>query len=182
MQGEGSDDMLMAAIAGGDQRSLRTLMERHMKSAIQLAERVLLSPGEADDVAQEAFFRVWKHAAAFDPGRARFTTWLYRIVLNLAIDRRRRTPAVPVESIEEPASPDADALQRVIERQEDEAMQAALGRLPEKQRAAIALFHFQGLSGREAAQAMNMSEKAFESLLIRARRALKQTLLGGQAA
>ena len=97
MQAEGSDDMLMAAIAAGDQRSLRTLMERHMKSAIQLAERVLLSPGEADDVAQEAFFRVWKHAAAFDPGRARFTTWLYRIVLNLAIDRRRRPPTVPVE-------------------------------------------------------------------------------------
>jgi len=87
---EESDEMLMAAMASGDQRSLRILMDRHMIAAIRLSERILLSRSEADDIAQEAFFRVWRNAARFDPGRARFKTWLYRIVVNLAIDRKRR--------------------------------------------------------------------------------------------
>ena len=173
---EESDEMLMAAIASGDQRSLRLLMDRHMTAVIRLSERILLAQSEADDIAQEAFFRVWRNAARFDPGRARFKTWFYRIVVNLAIDRKRRPVPAPIEAAADQASGAPDALAAVIEAERRRNIETALASLPEKQRAAIALFHFEGLSAREAAAAMSMSGKAFESLLTRARRALKQQI------
>lgn len=173
---EESDEMLMAAIASGDQRSLRLLMDRHMTAVIRLSERILLAQSEADDIAQEAFFRVWRNAARFDPGRARFKTWFYRIVVNLAIDRKRRPVPAPIEAAADQASGAPDALAAVIEAERRRNIETALALLPEKQRAAIALFHFEGLSAREAAAAMSMSGKAFESLLTRARRALKQQI------
>ena len=181
MQEEVSDEMLMAAIASGDQRSFRTLMGRHMKGTIRLSERILLSPSEADDVAQEAFFRVWQHAPRFDPARARFKTWLYRIVLNLAIDRKRTRVSEPIETVHNHSSEDGSALDQVIDAEERRQVQAAMAQLPDRQRAAIALFHLEGLSGREAALAMQLSEKGFESLLIRARKALKEIIGGAPA-
>lgn len=179
---EGSDEMLMAAVAAGDQRSLRLLMDRHMKPVIRLAERVLLSTADADDVAQEAFLRVWKHAPRFEPERARFRTWLYRIVMNLALDRKPSRRAEPIEAAEYCASGEMDALDRLIDGERRQALEAAMIRLTDKQRAAIALFHLEGFSQREAAEALGLSEKAFESLVIRARRALKEIFDSGKRA
>jgi RNA polymerase sigma-70 factor (ECF subfamily) len=104
----------------------------------------------------------------------RFTTWLYRIVLNLAIDRRRRPAHRPIEDAGEVASSDPEPVALLIADEEARTVSAAMSALPERQRAAIALFHMEGLSGREAAAVMGISEKAFESLLTRARAALKQ--------
>lgn len=168
--------MLMAATASGDQRSLRVLMDRHMTAVIRLSERILLTQTEADDIAQEAFFRVWRNAARFDPSRAKFKTWLYRIVVNLAIDRKRRFVPAPIEAAADQPCSAPDALAAVIEAERRRDVEAALAQLPEKQRAAIALFHFQGLSAKEAAAVMSISGKAFESLLTRARMALRQQL------
>src|SRR5688572_18645979 len=112
---EGSDEMLMVAIAAGDQRSLRLLMDRHMKSVIRLSERVLLSTADADDVAQEAFLRVWKHAGRFEPARAKFQTWLYRIAMNLALDRKRSRKPEPLEAAGHCASAEVSALDRLID-------------------------------------------------------------------
>lgn len=179
MQEEVSDEMLMAAIGNGDQRAFKTLMDRHMKSAIQLSERILMAQAEAEGVAQEAFVRVWRHASSFDPARARFTTWIYRIIVNLAIDRKRRPRTYPIELVAERASGEPHALDCVIARQEAQSMQAALAGLQDRQRAAIALYHMQGLSCREAAEVLHMKDKAFESLLIRARKALKLAYLAG---
>lgn len=178
---ESSDEMLMAAIAGGDRGAFRVLMQRHMPSAIKLAERMLRVPAEADDVAQDAFLRVWNHASSFDGRRARFTTWLYRIVMNLAIDRQRRRPSAPIEEAAEHPSADVGPLEQVIAAEQERAVERGLASLPDKQRAAIVLFHYQGLSGREAAATMEISEKAFESLLIRARKALKAHIMNADA-
>ena len=90
MAGSETDETLMALVAARDQRALRALMDRHMARTIGLAERVVGGNAEADDIGQEAFLRVWSHAQSFDPRTGRFTTWLYRIVLNLAIDRKRK--------------------------------------------------------------------------------------------
>jgi RNA polymerase sigma-70 factor, ECF subfamily len=182
MPQEESDEMLMAAMASGDQRSLRILMDRHMTSVIRLSERILMSRSEADDIAQEAFFRVWRNAARFDPNRASFKTWLYRIVVNLAIDRKRRPVPAPIEAAADQPCGAPDALATVIEAERQRDMKAALAALPENQRMAIALFHFEGLSARDGAAAMSLSAKAFESLLIRARRALKQQIADEQTA
>lgn len=173
MAGSETDEALMALVAARDQRAFRMLAERHMGRAIRLAERVA-GNAEADDIGQEAFLRVWTRSQAFDPAVGGFTTWLYRIVLNLAIDRRRRPAHRPIEDAGEVASLEPEPVTRIIADEQARAISTAMAALPERQRAAIALFHMEGLSGRDAAAVMSISEKAFESLLTRARAALKQ--------
>ena len=175
-----TDEALVAQSASGNHRAFRLLMVRHMGRTIRLAESILGGSSDADDVAQEAFVRIWKGASSFDPAVARFTTWLYRIVVNLAIDRSRRARGDPIEAAADIAADEPGALAGLIAKEEQDAVTACISQLPERQRAAIALFHFEGLSGREAAAVMEVSEKAFESLLIRARATLKQRLLETQ--
>jgi RNA polymerase sigma-70 factor (ECF subfamily) len=176
MTGAETDEALMARVASRDQRAFRILMDRHMHRAIALAERVVGGNAEADDIGQEAFLRAWGNAPGFDPRMASFRTWLYRIVLNLSLDRRRRRShgPYPIEDAEEIASEAPGPLAEIVAEEEAIIVERALAGLPDRQRAAVALFHMEGLSGREAAGVMNLSEKAFESLLIRARRALRQ--------
>lgn len=176
MVGDDSDEELMARVAAGDHAAFRRLMARHMGRAMRVAETVVRSPAEADDIAQEAFIRVWRNASQFDAGVARFTTWMHRIVVNLSIDRTRRATG-HVEVPEELADGHDSALDTIVAAEQRAAMDCGLAALPERQRAAIALFHFEGLSGRDSALAMNLSESAFESLLTRARSALKQRVL-----
>lgn len=169
-----SDEALMAAVAARRQQAFRLLMTRHMPRAIRVAQRIVRNPAEADDIGQEAFLRVWNKAESFDPTIARFTTWLYRIVLNLAFDRTRRPAHAPIEEAAEIASGEPAPIDGLIADQQRRVLEAALAQLPERQRGAIALFHMEGLSGDEAARAMGLSAKAFESLLARARLALKK--------
>lgn len=168
-----TDETLVAQAAAGDQRAFRILVERHMGRAIRVAQRVVGVAADADDIAQEAFLRVWTKATTFDPTRAKFSTWLYRIVLNLALDQRRRPTAEALDEADEIPSGEPGALALLAAAEEQRAMEAAIAALPPRQRAAIALFHMEGLSGRDAAHAMDLSEKAFESLLTRARAAVK---------
>jgi len=169
-----SDEELMVLVARSDHAAFRGLMARHMRRAIRIAHGILGNAHDADDVAQEAFLRVWRKAGTFDPGRARFTTWMHQIVVHLALDRTRAPHTEPIELAEEIHDGGPDALNTLMEAQERQAMHAALARLSEQHRAAITLFHFEGLTGRDSAQAMNVSESAFESLLTRARAALRQ--------
>jgi RNA polymerase sigma-70 factor (ECF subfamily) len=177
---EPSDEQLLERTAAGDQRAFRPLIARHMGRAIRLAQAIIGNASDADDIAQDAFLRVWRQAGSFDPDIARFTTWLHRIVVNLAIDRTRRTRTEPIELAEDVPSDEPGALVVLIAAEERDVVRSALGKIPERQRAAIALFHLEGSSVREAASAMSMSEKAFESLLTRARQALKQSVLAAQ--
>lgn len=178
MDADTDDETLVRRIAAGDQRALRVLMDRHMARAIRLAERVLRDASAADDVAQEAFVRVWRHAGRFDAGKARFSTWLYRIVVNLALDRTRHPGVVPLDAalaVEDDRPGGEEAL---IRRERLALVGAALAALPDRQRAALTLFHLEGLSGREGAAVMEVSEKSFESLLGRGRAALKAWMSG----
>ncbi|RAI38496.1 RNA polymerase subunit sigma [Rhodoplanes roseus] len=168
-----ADEALVGRVAGGDRRAFGRLMERHMGLAIRVAQKVAGSAADADDIAQEAFLRVWTRAGSFDPARARFTTWLYRIVVNLAIDQRRRPAHAEIDAAGEIAASDPEPLGVLVAREERRAVDTAVAALPARQRAAVVLFHMEGLSGREAAAAMEISEKAFESLLIRGRAAVK---------
>ena len=169
-----ADETLVRFVAARDQRALRVLMERHMPRALRVAQRVLNNTADADDIGQEAFMRVWKHAASFDPAAARFTTWFYRIVLNLAFDHARKPAHRPIEEASEIPAVGPAAVDRLIEQEQQAMLAAALSQLTDRQRAAIALFHMENLSGKESAQAMGLTEKAFESLLTRARMTLKQ--------
>jgi len=182
MTEDGTDEALMQRVARGDQAALRRLMDVHMGRSIRLAERVTGSALEADEIAQEAFMRVWRHAGRFDAGRARFSTWLYRIVVNLALDRKRRHQHLPIELAEHVPDPALLAEDALLARERRRLADAALASLPERQRAAIALVYLEGLSGREGAAILEVSEKSFESLLSRGRAACRQFTAAALAA
>lgn len=168
------DTALLAAVADGDHRAFGILMDRHGPRALALAVRMTGSRQDAEDILQEAFLRVWRHAGRWDPsGGARFSTWLYRIVLNLCLDRKRRAPMASLDDSVEPEDPSPDGLELYSGEQARVLVQEALQSLPERQRAALSLCYFGNVSGQDAAESLEVSVSALESLLVRGRRALR---------
>jgi RNA polymerase sigma-70 factor (ECF subfamily) len=171
------DDLLMRKVADGDRAAFEALARRHMRRAIAIAQGVVGNPNDADEIAQEAFMRVWQFGDRWTPGRARFTTWLHKIVLNLSLDRRRKPQWVAIEAAGELRDDDSrSATDVIVGKEHRETVARALEAIPPRQRAAIALFYFEGLSGKAAAEGMGISVAAFEQLLLRARRAVKAEL------
>jgi RNA polymerase sigma factor (sigma-70 family) len=131
---------------------------------------------EAEDVAQEAMLKAWRQAPKWAPGKARFDTWLHRVALNLCYDRLRRRREIPTDT--PPDRPDEGPApdRGLLAAETGVRVDAALKRLPDRQREAIVLCHYQELSNIEAAALMEISVEALESLLSRGRRALRQAL------
>lgn len=175
---EAPDDTLLLATARGDRRAFQVLMARHIKSSLALAQRVLGNPDDADEVVQEAFLRVWRAAPRWrTDGTARVTTWLYRIVMNLCLDRKRKGPAaLPLDDSLEIADSQPDGLEATTAAHTQTLVAEALNDLTPQQRAAIVLYYFEEVSAPEAARIMTVSPSALESLLVRGRRALKRSL------
>ncbi len=170
------DAELMRRVSDGDPAAFRALSDRHLGPVFGLAARMLGDAGEAEDVAQECFLRVWRQSGRWKPD-ATVATWLYRIAYNLCIDRiRARRPTVPIEPLD-PPSTDASADRRVQETDVARRVSQALAELPERQRAAIVLVHYQEQPAREAANVLETSVEGLESLLSRARRALRAALI-----
>lgn len=173
------DIELLARIGNNEADAVNEMVSRKLPRLLALAGRLLGDAEEARDVAQESFMRIWKQAAQWRSGQARFDTWLHRVALNLCYDRiRRRKEHLHDDSddyleLADPA-PLPDAQLEADARSEQ--MAAALAALPDRQREAIVLQYYQELSNIEAAQLMNISVDALESLLSRARRNLRNHL------
>jgi RNA polymerase sigma-70 factor (ECF subfamily) len=173
-----NDDGLLAHIADGDRRAFAQLMDRHIDRAQALARRVLNNRSDAEDVVQDAFLKVWQKAGQWQPGRAQFSTWLYRVVVNRCLDLKRKPTNAALDQVAEQSDDRPDAYADIAARQRQARIAAAVGALPERQRAAIALSYTAGLSNADAAASMEISVKAFESLLVRAKRELRDRLAG----
>lgn len=172
-----ADGNLMRRAAAGDEDAARVLVERHLSRAVGLAFRMLGNPASAEDVAQEAFLRLWKQAGRWRP-EARVGTWLYTVVHNLCLDELRR-PMRRVRALDPELADSRETAQAARQHSEVSALvEAALRALPERQRAALALVHYEQLPASEAAAIMGISIEALESLLARARRALRTRLAG----
>ncbi len=171
---QASDEALLREVGRGDPVACRVLVERHLPALVGFSGRVLGNAAEAEDVAQDAFLRVWERTRQWRPPPRRFRPWLYRIAYNLCIDRLRRSRDLPWPEGLDPPDPRADAGRRLERQALDRWLAGALGSLPERQRAALALCHEQGLSGNDAAAVMGIRVDALESLLARARRTLRQ--------
>lgn len=171
------DNALIQRVAAGDHRAYQSLVERHLRHAVTLAYRVLFDRADAEEVAQEAFLRVWQHAARWRPnGGASFRTWLNRVVVNLCIDRKRRPSMAALDDQPDPVDPQATPYEARLAGETSDRLAAALQRLPERQRAAIVLCYWEGESNIAAAEALGVSVGALESLLVRAKRALRDEL------
>ncbi|MEN5052408.1 MULTISPECIES: RNA polymerase sigma factor [Brevundimonas] len=170
------DEDLVKRVGAGDPAAVQAMVARKLPRMLSLAQRMLGDAAEAEDVAQEAMLRAWKQAPRWTPGQARFDTWLHRVALNLCYDRLRRrreiaTDVIP-DHIDDGPAPDRGLLAAETGAQ----VQAALSRLPPRQREAIVLCHYQELGNIEAAALMEISVEALESLLSRGRRALRAAL------
>ncbi len=173
---------LIRRVASGDAAACAALVDRHLRKVTALATRLLGNAADAAEVAQDVFLRAWTQAANWQEGRGRWSTWLYRVTLNLCQDRlrRRRPQETWVEEVHGDATPGPGEW---LARREREALLArALAELPERQREALVLFHYEGLSQTEAARVMEISVDALESLLARARRQLRARLAGALVA
>ncbi len=178
--GGDTDEDLVLRAGRGEPEAVRALIAAKLPRILALARRMLSDPAEAEDVAQETFLRAWKAAASWRPGRARFDTWLHRVAMNLCYDRLRRRGRLqgdPPDLPDDGPGPDRDLHARDVGRRVD----AALARLPARQREAIVLAHYQDLPAVEAAAIMGVSIEALESLLARGRRSLRLALADLQA-
>lgn len=174
------DTTLIERVGRGEPAATRMLVAAKLPRVLSLATRMLRDTGEAEDVAQEAFVRVWRNAGAWQPGRARFDTWLHTVVLNLCRDRLRRRREVTSDAVPDTADPTPDAEAGLIEAERSSAVASAIAALPERQREAILLVHYQDMFGADAASVLNISVEALESLLARGRRSLRARLAGSQ--
>ncbi len=165
----------MARIAQQDMAAYRQLVHRHLNFCVRFAERMLSNRQDAEDVAQEVCLKIWNEAPRWQP-RAKFTTWLYRVLFNACSDHRRKViplAKVDLELIADTAMPADNA---IMAQQQSRRVQEGLQRLNARQRAALVLTYYEEVANQEAAETLGLGLGAFQQLLFRARATLKQEL------
>lgn len=177
------DQALASAIADGDEQAYQQAVACHGRAIAVYAWRILADEALAEDIAQETFIRLWTRVSEWQPEKASLSTWLHRIAHNLCVDYLRRagpTSAMPADDMphqddtgQEVQNPDNDP---VIQTRLTSQLNQALMSLPERQRSALVLVHYQSLSNRQAAEVIGISVRALESLLVRARQSLRTAL------
>lgn len=183
---DAEDVRLMTLAAGGDMNAFEALVERHQGLVAGTVGHMLGDNSEVEDLAQQVFLRLWKSAKRYTP-RAKFTTFLLTITRNLVFNelrRRKRHASVSLQT-----EPDAEEMQlkdekafapdaSLLDRELQEAVESAIGELPETQRMALVLRRYQDLSYDEIAEVLDQSVPAVKSLLFRARTELRERLKG----
>jgi RNA polymerase sigma-70 factor (ECF subfamily) len=169
------DGPLLAASAAGDQSAFARLLERHYRPVYRVAWRMMNGQAETEDVAQEAFLKLWQNPSQVREPKA-LRGWLMRVASNLALDRLRRKPNEDLDAVENLPDPGQVTGAELEQKSARARVDAAIAHLPERQKLALTLVYFEGLGNMEAAQAMDATVEAVESLLGRAKRSLKQEL------
>ena len=170
-----SDADLLLAASHQDQSAFAQLVERYYGIVHRVVWRTTNGHADAEDIAQEAFLRLWKNPGQVREAKA-LKGWLMRVASNLAMDRFRNKPLAELDAAAEVSDGRPNAEQNLARNWATKRVDAAIAELAERQRLALSLVHFEQLSNIEAADIMEISVDALESLLSRARRALKQHL------
>ncbi len=177
------DAVLMAALARGEERAAAQAMKLYLPAVLAYARRLLPADGEAEDIGQEVFVKLWQHADKWQEEKGRLKAWLMAITRNACLDKLRRKRVLIYGNELDGEGPDVlpdmpgDApgtLSRVIARDEWARMHKRLMALPERQRTALLLFSAHGLSQQEISEILGVKPRGVESLIVRARRALRQ--------
>ena len=169
------DHELMMRIAQKDKDAYRILVNKHLGVCVRFAERMLGSRQDAEDIAQETCLKIWRNPESWKQ-QSKFSTWLYRVIVNACIDHKRKV--IPFANVElEVLHDHAAAVDEVLmTRQKADHMQQMLQQLPHRQRAALVLSYYEELSNHQAADALGINVLAVQQLLFRARQNLKLLL------
>lgn len=178
---EWEDDQLLEKIQEGDHNAFTVLVKKHSSKFYALAFRILNNKDNAEDVVQDLFLKLWQNPFLWDRDRAKktkvkFTTWFYRVVVNRALDVKKKRTADQLDSqyLDNAISNEDEKVEdRIDKKSRDQKIDKMLNELPDRQRLAINLCFYQGLSNKEAADIMNINVKALESLLMRGKTKLK---------
>jgi RNA polymerase sigma-70 factor (ECF subfamily) len=170
------DEELLNRLALNDEAAFRILVERHIDRAFGIALRIIGSRADAEDVVQDTMLKVWTHRGRWQHGRAKFSTWLYRVVTNRCIDLHRRPRTDNVDAVPEPADAQPDVVSTMQRDEVTHMLEDAMRRLPEQQRVAVILSYHENMSNGEIAEVMDTTVAAVESLLKRGRQQLRDLL------
>ena len=176
---EDTDEGLVARIQKGDHQAFAILVKRHTDKFYALSWRLLSNHAEADDVVQDAFLKLWAQPDLFrlDAG-VKFTTWFYRVVSNMALDKLRgRKKWMGADALEAMADSSKLSDQSYEDKEMQRHIEQSMAELPERQKLALTLCFYEGVSVAEAAQVIGVGEKAVESLLMRAKSGLRNDLM-----
>lgn len=167
------DADLIFGLKAGDERALAGLMDRHMSAIHKQAFYMLGDQMSAEDVTQTVFLKTWERAKDWEPGQAKLLTWMRRVTRNACLDMLKKKKPIYTDTVPDMEDDAHSPFESLSQSQQSQRVGAALGALAENQRAALTLSYYQGVSQREGAEVMNISESAYESLLVRARKALR---------
>ena len=174
---EKDDTALLEKIQEGYHPAFAMLVRRHTSKYYALAYRTLRTREEAEDAVQECFLKLWEKPDMWRSEKnVKFTTWFYRVVLNSCLDRQRRKPMVPLA--DDAIIPDTRILQdeALVDNEQQLILEKEISALPERQRTALNLCIYEELPHQEAADAMQVSLKVLQSLLMRAKTRLKERI------
>ena len=181
-----SDAEVMLRVAAGDDTAFDYLVEKFRRPLVSFMYRMTHNQAVAEELAQEVFLRVYRSRATY-AADAKFTTWLYRIATNLAVNHARDTKAERSgTSLDEPdpqtgltidvADPETTVEQKLLRRERLAAIRKEVESLPERQRLAVLMHKYQGLDYKQIADVLKLSESATKSLLFRAYETLRVKL------
>lgn len=169
----------LRGIANGEKPAAEALVRAISPKLFRIAYRIMQNTHDAEEITQETLIRIWAIAKTWKAGQARIETWAYRVATNLCFDRLRAKSRFEQGSDElddfMDNAPNAEA--ELVHREIANEIDRALATLPHRQRAAIVLTYFEGMSAKLAGEALEVSVEAIESLLARAKKTLKQKFL-----
>jgi len=171
------DENLLKLIIAGDHSAFSELVIRHTKKYYSIAYRVLFNRDDSEDLVQEAFLKLWNNPQSWNSSNnVKFTTWFYRVVINLCLDYKKRNKFNTSDKYDEVES-HMNIQDGIIEmKRRQELLDKYLLQLPERQQIALNLCFYEGVSNKEAAEIMDINLKALQSLIMRAKTNLKEKL------
>lgn len=175
VEADGDDDLL-ALMQEDDTEAYRKLVQRHIDRAYALALRILRNAADAEDITQEAFVKAWIRRHDWQSGRAKFSTWMYRVIMNACIDHLRGPRNECLDDVPEPQDTTIDVVADLHRREVFAKLDEAMQKLPIQQRAVIALSYHENMSSKDIAEVMGSSISAIDSLLKRGRQRLRDLL------
>lgn len=171
------DESLIRHIQEGRHEAFAEIVDRHSKRFYSTAYRILFSKNDAEDIVQQAFLRLWERRLFWNPYKgAKFTTWFYKVVVNLCVDHNRKKRPMPLcKNMELVDQQDGQEI-LLDEKQKQALLDRFIQELPERQQLALTLCFYEGLSNQEAAEIIGIKLKALQSLIMRAKTTLKEKL------